>query len=59
VIPDKEHIADYVNEFSDKILIKKSIKLWVLGRMLQELDLNTLPKQITAFDSIEDLVKKL
>ncbi|MGK0430861.1 MAG: hypothetical protein ACJARX_002541, partial [Psychroserpens sp.] len=59
VKPDKEHIADYVKEFSDKILIKKSIKLWVLGRMLQELDLNTLPKQITAFDSIEDLVKKL
>jgi DNA-binding transcriptional MerR regulator len=59
VKPDKEHIADYVQEFSDKILINKSIRLWVLGRMLQELDLNTLPKQITAFDSIEDLVKKL
>ena len=59
VKPDKEHIADYVQEFSDKILINTSIRLWVLGRMLQELDLNTLPKQITAFDSIEDLVKKL
>ncbi|TXE16872.1 MerR family transcriptional regulator [Psychroserpens burtonensis] len=59
VMPDKEHIADYINEFSEKILTKKSIKLWVLGRMLQELDLNKLPKQITTFDSIENLVKKL
>ena len=59
VMPDKEHIADYIKEFSQKILIKKSIKLWILGRMLEELNVKTLPKQITAFNSIEDLVKKL
>ncbi|MFT4803019.1 MAG: DNA-binding transcriptional MerR regulator [Psychroserpens sp.] len=59
VMPDKENIVDYINEFSKEILTKKSIKLWVLGRMLQELDLNKLPKQITAFNSIENLVKKL
>lgn len=59
VMPDKENIVDYINEFSKEILTKKSIKLWVLGRMLQELDLNKLPKQITAFDSIENLFKKL
>jgi DNA-binding transcriptional MerR regulator len=59
VKPEKEHIADYIKEFSEKLLVKKSIKLWILGRMLNELDLNTLPNQITPFDSIEDLVKKL
>jgi DNA-binding transcriptional MerR regulator len=59
VMPDKENIVDYINEFSKEILTKKSVKLWVLGRMLQELDLNKLPKQITAFDSIENLFKKL
>jgi DNA-binding transcriptional MerR regulator len=59
VMPDKENIADYIEEFSEKILIKKSIKLWILGRMLEELNVKTLPKQITAFNSIEDLVKKL
>lgn len=59
VKPDKEHIAGYLKEFSQKLLIKKSIKFWVLGRMLSELDLNSLPKQITTFKSIENLVKKL
>lgn len=44
VKPDKEHITDYLQEFSDKILINTSIRLWVLGRMLQELDLNTPPQ---------------
>lgn len=59
VQPDKDHIAEYIQEFSDKILIKKSFRLWILGRMLEELDLNSLPAQISAFHSIEDLVKKL
>jgi DNA-binding transcriptional MerR regulator len=59
VQPDKEHIAEYIQEFSDKILLKKSFRLWILGRMLEELDLNKLPDQVTAFNSIEDLVKKL
>lgn len=59
VQPDKERIAEYIQEFSDKILLKKSFRLWILGRMLEELDLNTLPDQVTAFNSIEDLVKKL
>ncbi len=59
VKPEKEYISDYLKEFSEKILVKKSIKFWVLGRMLNELDLNTLPKQIIPFDSIEHLVKNL
>ena len=59
VQPDKDHIAEYIQEFSNKILIKKSFRLWILGRMLEELDLNALPEQISAFHSIEDLVKKL
>ena len=59
VKPEKEYIFDYIKEFSEKLLVKKSINLWVLGRMLNELDLSALPKQITPFNSIEDLVKKL
>lgn len=59
VQPDKDKIADYIQEFSKKILLKKTFRLWILGRMLEELDLNALPEQITAFNSIEDLVKQL
>jgi len=59
VKPERENILDYINAFSDKILIKKSIKLWILGRMLNEIDLTSIPKQVTPFNTIEDLVKKL
>ncbi|WP_040279911.1 MerR family transcriptional regulator [Psychroserpens damuponensis] len=59
VKPDKEVLEDYLIEFSEKILIKKSVKLWVLGKMINEFDKSLLPKQITAFNSIEDLVKKI
>lgn len=59
VQPDKDHIKDYIAEFSKKLLLKTSFRLWILGRMLEELDLNTLPKQVTAFSSIENLVKQL
>ncbi|MEM5564188.1 MerR family transcriptional regulator [Psychroserpens sp. AS72] len=59
VKPEKEYLVDYLKEFSEKLLIKKSIKLWVLGRMLNDFDLKTLPKQVTSFNSIENLVKNL
>nr|WP_321223327.1 MerR family transcriptional regulator [uncultured Psychroserpens sp.] len=59
VKPEKEQIDDYLKEFDDKILTKKTIKLWVLGRMLNEINLNKLPKQISTFKSIEHLVKKI
>lgn len=59
VKPEKENLSNYIQEFSEKILVKKSIKFWVLGRMLEEIDLKLLPKQIVPFDSIKNLVKKL
>jgi len=59
VKPEKEDLADYIQQFSEKILTKKTIKLWLLGRMTNELDLKTLPSQISTFESIEKLVKKL
>jgi hypothetical protein len=59
VKPEKDDIHTYISDFSENILVKKEIKLWVLGRMLNEIDLTTLPKQITPFDSLKSLVKKL
>lgn len=59
VEPKKERLLDYIAEFSEKLLKKESMKLWILGRMLSEIDLNSLPKRVIPFDSIKDLVKKL
>ncbi|WP_431137426.1 MerR family transcriptional regulator [Psychroserpens mesophilus] len=59
VKPEKDEIDNYIKDFSEKLIIKDSIKFWVLGRMLNEIDLNSLPKQIVPFITIKDLVKKL
>jgi DNA-binding transcriptional MerR regulator len=59
VKPEKEVIADYLVDLTNTLLTKDSIKFWVLGRMLNEIDLTSLPKQIIPFKSIKDLVKKL
>ncbi|NNE31547.1 MAG: MerR family transcriptional regulator [Winogradskyella sp.] len=57
VMPDKDHIADYISEFNKKVLTSKSIEFWVLGKMLNALDLNDLPSQISPFKSIQTLMK--
>ncbi|WP_047547047.1 MerR family transcriptional regulator [Psychroserpens sp. Hel_I_66] len=59
VKPDKNNIESYIDEFTNTILNHPHTKFWILGRMLSEIDIKTLPKQIQAFDSIKNLVKKL
>ncbi|MEY8847255.1 MerR family transcriptional regulator [Psychroserpens sp. XS_ASV72] len=59
VKPEKDDINDYIQSFSKTLLKKPSTKLWILGRMLEEIDLTSLPRQIVPFESIKDLVKKL
>ncbi|WP_033955932.1 MerR family transcriptional regulator [Psychroserpens jangbogonensis] len=59
VKPEKDAIVDYIKDFSKQLLVKDSIKLWILGRMLDEINLTSLPKQIVPFKTIDDLVKKL
>ncbi|MGB3608229.1 MAG: MerR family transcriptional regulator [Psychroserpens sp.] len=59
VKPEKDHIHDYIKTFTETLLIKKEVRFWLLGRMLCELDFDKLSKQITPFDSLKNLVKKL
>jgi len=59
VKPEKDHIDNYIADFSKKLLINENIRLWVLGRMLDVADHSKFSKQITTFDMIKDLVKKL
>ncbi|MHA7842773.1 MAG: MerR family transcriptional regulator [Winogradskyella sp.] len=59
VKPEKDNIRTYIDEFS-KVLIKNSnTKLWILGQMLNALDLDKLPKGVTAFKSIKSLTSSL
>ena len=59
VKPDKENLLNYLKEFNEKLLIKPNTDLWILGRMIQEIDLKKLPKQISTFKTIDHLVKEL
>lgn len=59
VKPEKENLKGYFEEFSKTLLKTKEIKFWVLGKMLSEIDLTSLPDGITPFNSIKELVKKL
>ncbi len=57
--PMKEEIKDYIDEFEKTILNASNAELWVLGKMLNVLDLDQLPRRVKAFKSIESLVQEL
>ena len=59
VRPEKEDIKKYLNDFSNHLLTKASVRLWIIGRMLNEIEHNELPDQISPFDTIQELVKNL
>lgn len=59
VKPEKEEINDYISQIKNKLLVHSHVKYWVLGRMLNAVDLKTLPKNMTAYSSIDQLVKDL
>lgn len=59
VKPDKEEINDYIKTFNKTLLNKSNTEFWILGRMLEVLDLNALPKNVTPYKSIKDLIKQL
>ena len=57
--PDKESINGYIKEFYREILKNNKVEYWILGRMINSLNLDILPEKITTFNSIEALVSKL
>ncbi len=57
--PEKDDIESYLNEFEEKIISKGTSKLWVLGKMLEHIDADSLPKKIRAFKSIDEIVEEL
>ncbi|MCA0153276.1 MerR family transcriptional regulator [Winogradskyella vincentii] len=60
VKPEKADIKKYIKDF-EKLLINNgsNTKLWILGQMLNALDLENLPEGVTAFKSIKSLTDNL
>lgn len=57
--PEKDDLLSYIDEFQNKILSNSNTKLWILGKMIEYLDPKKLPKNITTFKSIDELVKEI
>lgn len=58
VQPIKDEVDDYLKEIASEIMDVNS-KVWLLGRMTQFIDVAKLPKSISIFNSISDLVAEL
>jgi hypothetical protein len=59
VKPEKDIIISYIDDFESSILKNNNHQFWILGQMLQYIDLSTLPKSIKPFKTIDSLVKEI
>lgn len=57
--PEKDEIDKYMSNFENLLLKDRHTKLWILGQMLNVLDLEKLPKGVSAFKSIQSLIDNL
>ncbi len=57
--PEKEYISQYLDQFAEILLKKESTKLWILGRMVEHIDLKTLPNNIKTFASINTIIDEI
>ncbi len=57
--PLKEEINDYIKNFNTLILQNSNAEFWILGQMLNSLDLDNLPEKIKPFKSIKEVVAQL
>lgn len=56
VKPEKDNIEKYITDFNNLLVGKTNTKLWILGQMLNSLDLDNLPEGIEAYKSIQALL---
>ncbi|CAH8281524.1 B12 binding protein [Mariniflexile fucanivorans] len=59
IYPEEENIAPYLNNFSELLLKDNNTKLLLLGQKILNFDSSELPKNISIYKSIENLVKDL
>lgn len=58
VEPTKDFVNSYVEEITAK-LINKNSQVWLLGRMVEFIDVKTISEKVSVYHSIADLVKLL
>ncbi|MFP4846369.1 MerR family transcriptional regulator [Winogradskyella sp. PE311] len=59
VKPEKADINDYLKNFNELLVKDGNTQLWILGHMLNSVDLDNLPKGIFPFKSIQSLIDKV
>lgn len=59
VAPSQDKIEKYMEDFSDMIKEFPENKLWILGYQTKHLDTLKLPKFVSTFNSIEQIIKML
>jgi DNA-binding transcriptional MerR regulator len=57
--PERDQIDSYLTKFFETILKENNHELWVLGRMTEFINENSLPPRIKIFNSIKNLVKEV
>lgn len=55
ITPTKDNLEKYIAEFNKILAFDSDTELWILGRMVQHLEENTLPANVKTFNSIEKL----
>ena len=59
VNPSKDKIAEYIQDFNALLQQHSNSKLWALGQQIQHIEAEQLPKGVSLFNSISQLVKEL
>lgn len=57
--PEKESLSQYLKDFEKTLLKNKTTKFWILGKMIEHIDLKKLPNSIKTFQTIHNLVEEI
>jgi MerR family transcriptional regulator, light-induced transcriptional regulator len=56
VEPNKDQIDEYVEKIKRELLIDETSEIWLIGRMISEINPNTFNPKIKSFHSIQEMV---
>lgn len=59
VKPDRDELSSYLADFKSLVLNNTEHELWLLGRLTQYIDSQTLPNSIKKFETIDNLIKAI
>lgn len=59
VKPDKDHVNKYIDDFNKIIQKNDNSEFWILGKMIDNVNMKKLPNKVKTYSSIENLVKEL